>query len=241
VSGADGAHGAAGAAAASGRSADWADSGYAASWNAADGLAGLLRLPWQMTGAIVGQDRVPRLVMDLGSGPGTFLKVLLDRFPEARGVWVDSSPAMRQQATDVLRPVADRVSFVVGDVSDLAGLDVPHDCDVITNSRVAHHFDPAGLVRFYRQAAERLAAGGWVATLDHVLPGGTWDARLRAVLPEFAGPNAGKPTHPHYFPYPSVDDHLRSMADAGLDEVQMPWRAFYTCLFLGRRAPTTGG
>ena len=72
-------------------------------------------------------------------------------------------------------------------------------------------------------------------TLDHILPPGDWDRRYREVLPIFAGPNAGKPTHPHYFPFPTMTDHLSAMADAGLTDCDLAWRTFYTCLFLGRR------
>ncbi|MCU1666301.1 MAG: hypothetical protein JWR58_6366, partial [Pseudonocardia sp.] len=79
------------------------------------------------------------------------------------------------------------------------------------------------------------APGGWLVTLDHIRPTDEWDSRFRTVLPAFAGSNAGKPTHPHYFPFPTVDDHLAALTAAGFDEVEMPWRAFYTCLFVGHR------
>jgi trans-aconitate methyltransferase len=37
-------------------------------------------------------------VVDVASGAGAFLSVLLDAFPEARGVWTDASPAMLDRA-----------------------------------------------------------------------------------------------------------------------------------------------
>jgi SAM-dependent methyltransferase len=141
---------------------------------------------------------------------------------------------MRDKARTLLEPYGDRVTYVVGDVAALAELDVPDDCDVVTNSRVAHHFDPEGLTAFYAQVRQRLAPNGWLATLDHIRPSDDWDRRFRAVIPEFAGPGAGQPTHPHYFPFPTVEGHFRSFADAGFVDVEMPWRAMYTCLFLGR-------
>jgi hypothetical protein len=55
------------------------------------------------------------------------------------------------------------------------------------------------------------------------------------VLPAFAGPSAGKPTHPHVHPYPTIEDHVTRMSRAGLLNIDVPWGAFYTCLVLGRR------
>jgi SAM-dependent methyltransferase len=215
--------------------AAWTTPGYAASWSAADGLAGLLSLPWRMTAALVGLQRPPGLVLDVGSGPGTFLDELLTCFPDAQGIWLDASEDMLESARRTLARHGERVSYVVADAAEFATLDLPAGIDVITNSRVAHHFELSGLRAFYRQAAERLAPGGWLVTLDHIRPTDEWDSRFRTVLPAFAGSNAGKPTHPHYFPFPTVDDHLAALTAAGFDEVEMPWRAFYTCLFVGHR------
>lgn len=214
----------------------WSESGYADSWRRADGLSGLLQLPWAIATALVGRDAPPRLVVDVGSGPGTFLEHVLAAYPQARGVWIDASPDMREQATTTLAPYAERVEFVVADAAELAGLDAAGDADVVLNSRVAHHFDAAGLRRFYRDAATRLVPGGWLITLDHILPPGDWDRRYRDILPMFAGANAGKPTHPHYFPYPSMTDHLDALEEAGFTDRDLAWRAFYTCLYVGRRA-----
>jgi SAM-dependent methyltransferase len=215
--------------------AAWTDEQYVGSWAAADGLAGLLDLPWRMASMLVGLDRDPGLIIDVGSGPGTFLKELLTLHPTARGMWVDASPAMEARARTNLAPFADRVSYVVADMNDLTALALDGRADVITNSRVAHHLSNAELGAFYVACHDLLNPGGWAVTLDHVRPEPRWDARLHAVLPAFAGPNAGKPTHPHVHPYPTVADHLSAMARAGFDDVDMPWRAFYTCLMMGRR------
>ncbi|MDT5267354.1 MAG: tRNA (cmo5U34)-methyltransferase [Mycobacterium sp.] len=214
----------------------WSSAEYAAKWHQADGLSVLLELPWAMATALVGRERSPRLVVDVGSGPGTFLATVLRAYPEARGVWIDASTGMRERAEQELGPFAGRVDYVVEDATRLAGVSAAHGADVVLNSRVAHHFDHDGLVEFYAAAAEVLQPDGWLVTLDHVLPPGEWDRRYREVLPTFAGPNAGKPTHPHFFPFPTMTDHLSAMADAGLVDCDLAWRTFYTCLFLGRRA-----
>lgn len=214
--------------------AAWYRDDYAKDWAAADGLAGLLQLPWRMSAVMAGMDRPPRQIADLGSGPGTVLAQFLALYPHAHGHWVDASPDMLTQARENLAEFADRVSYTVADISELDKVDLPDDLDVITNSRVAHHFDPTGLTGFYAAARAHLAAEGWLVTLDHVRPEPQWDKRFRTVLPLFAGPNAGKPSHPHYFPFPTIAEHVTSFTDAGFGDVDMPWRAFYTCLFTGR-------
>ena len=215
--------------------AAWIDENYVASWAAADGFAGLLELPWRMASLLVSLDRAPELIIDIGSGPGTFLAQLLTVHPSARGVWVDISPAMRERAQETLAPFAGRVSYVVGDMTRLAELDLPAGADVITNSRVAHHLSTTELEAFYQAGGQLLASGGWMVTLDHIRPEPSWDKRLHSVLPAFGGRNAGQPTHPHSYPLPTIADHVTAMSRARLEEIDMPWRAFYTCLILGRR------
>lgn len=214
----------------------WSSAEYAASWQKADGLSALLELPWAIATTLIGREAPPKLVVDVGSGPGTFLATVLQAYPDARGVWIDASPGMQEQAEQLLAPFADRVDYVVEDAARLATIEVAHGADVVLNSRVAHHFDHDGLVAFYAAAAQVLKPEGWLVTLDHILPPGDWDRRYRDILPVFAGPNAGKPTHPHYFPFPSMNDHLSAMTDTGLADCDLVWRTFYTCLFLGRAA-----
>lgn len=216
-------------------SAPWLATGYAATWASNDGLTGLLQLPWRMTAALIGLQRPPRLVLDVASGPGTFLGELLAQYPEARGIWLDASSEMMQTAKTRLAAYGDRVSYIQGDMNELASVQVPDDVDVITNSRVAHHFQLPELQAFYQAGYEMLAPGGWMVTLDHIRPSEFWDISLRTVLPLFAGPSAGKPTHPHYFPYPTPEEHVTSLRAAGYSNVEMPWRAFYTCLFMGQK------
>jgi SAM-dependent methyltransferase len=215
----------------------WSSTDYARKWQQADGLSALLELPWAIATALVGRERAPRLVVDVGSGPGSFLATVLDAYPDARGVWIDASPAMREQAQERLARFGDRVDYHVEEATRLTDIDSAKDADVVLNSRVAHHFDRRGLESFYWAAAAVLQPRGWLVTLDHIKPPGDWDRRYRDILPQFAGPNAGKPTHPHYYPFPSMDTHLRAMSAVGLTDNDVAWRTFYTCLFFGRRPP----
>lgn len=213
----------------------WRDPQYARQWATNDGIADLLELPRRIAAAMVAHDRPGvRLVVDVGSGPGDFLAAMLDEFPQARGVWTDASPAMRELAEDRLAAYGDRVDFAIVDMTALGG-SIPTGADVITTSRAAHHLDRDGLFAFCAEAAEHLAPGGWFANLDHIGPDDTWDQRLRTVRKRFRSAPEG-PRHHHNYPLTGVADHLEALTAAGLADREVVWRAFFTCLFMARRA-----
>ena len=216
--------------------APWRDNTFATMWTRGDNHTELLALPRAVAAALVAQDR-PQLqtVLDIGSGPGDFLAVFLDEFPNARGIWLDASEAMLRLAKDRLALYRDRVEYRLLDMTDLLGRDLPTDIDAIVTSRAAHHLDPAGLTDFYGQAAQLLAPGGWLVNLDHVGPTEeVWDQRLREVRKRFQKPS-NTPPHHHNYPLTSIDDHLRGLRAAGLSDAEIPWRAFVTCLFAARK------
>lgn len=213
----------------------WLDPQFARQWAAHDGIADMLAFPRRIAAAMVAHDRPDvRLIVDIGSGPGDFLGVMLEQFPDARGLWTDASPAMLELAERRLGEYAGRVEYAIVDLTAL-GDSVPQDVDVITTSRAAHHLDRDGLAGFYREAARHLAPGGWLANLDHIGPTDDWDARLRAVRARFRTSRQDGPKHHHNYPLTSVEDHFAALAAAGLADCEVVWRAFITCLFMARR------
>lgn len=215
----------------------WRQAEYANAWVQRDDRIDLLDLPRAIAAAVVHHDRADvRLVVDVASGPGAFLSTFLDEFPEARGVWHDASETMETHARERLARFGDRVTFLPGDMTDLAGSQVPGGADVVCTSRAAHHLDRATLHAFYAEAATLLAPGGWLVNLDHIGPEDVWNTRLRAVRPRFAGKAGSERPHHHNYPLTSVDDHLAGYRAAGITDVEVVWRAFYTCLFMGRKA-----
>ena len=214
----------------------WRKPDYTNEWVELDDRIDLLELPRAIAAAVVHHDRPDAsVIVDIASGPGTFLSVFLAEFPGATGVWQDASDSMQAHAVERLARFGDRVTFKPGDMTDLAGCGIHSGVDVIVTSRAAHHLDRQGLHAFYAEAASLLAPGGWLVNLDHVGPEDVWDKRLRAVRPRFAA-NAGteKPHH-HNYPLTSVEDHLDGYRAAGVTDVEITWRAFYTCLFMGRK------
>jgi SAM-dependent methyltransferase len=226
--------------------APWRDPGFARSWAEGDSLRDLLDFPRRMAAVIIaGDNPAPARIIDIGAGPGAVLAVFLEQFPAARGVWADASEAMLGLARERLAPFGDRVDYHITDMTDLAGAGFPAGADVITTSRAAHHLDRDGLFTFYAQAASLLTPGGWLVNLDHVGPASAagppgvagfddvWDRRLRAARRRF-GVTAEGQKHHHNYPLTSVSDHLDAFAAAGITDVEVVWRAFCTCLFMGR-------
>ena len=214
---------------------EWMDEKLAARWTAADSLKELLVLPRRISATVIAADRPgTALVVDVGSGPGDYLSTMLDTFPAARGVWTDVSPAMADIARPALAAYRDRVEFRLVDLEDLSPL--PEQVDVITTSRASHHFDADTLVRFYASAAGHLAPGGWLVNLDHVLSPGAWDRRLRDARAAMIPPKQDGTGHSHDKPLPMVEEHLAALAAAGFEDVAMPWRSFYTVLFMARKS-----
>jgi SAM-dependent methyltransferase len=214
----------------------WSDRDFARAWAEGDALRAMLDLPRRISAAVVAGDRPePSCVVDIGSGPGDYLAVFLEAFPSARGIWTDASQAMLEQARERLAEFGDRVTYRIADMTDLADA-VPDGTDVITTSRASHHLDRASLLDFYAAAAGHLAPGGWLVNLDHTGSRDAWEGRLRAARTLLRTGPSERAAHHHDKPLPTVADHLDGYAAAGITDVDIAWRAFVTCLFMGRRA-----
>ena len=224
----------------------WSDTDFARDWATGDSFRDLLDFPRRTAAAVVaGDNPAPATIIDIGAGPGAMLEIFLQQFPRAHGIWTDTSRAMLDMAHEKLAPFGDRVEYHIVDMTDLDRAALPGNADVITTSRASHHLDRDGLISFYTAAAGRLNPGGWLVNLDHIGPASqagppaaagfddVWDQRLRAARKQF-GVTPDGPKHHHNYPLTSVQDHLDAFAAAGITDVEVPWRAFYTCLFMGR-------
>lgn len=124
----------------------------------------------------------PRVVVDLGCGPGNLTSLLADRWPAAAVTGVDSSTDMVQAASD--SPAAERVVFHRQDLHDWLRAAEPASVDVLVSNAtlqwLPEHLDllPA--------LVGAVAPGGWLAFQvpgNHVAPSHTLLRELAAEAP----------------------------------------------------------
>lgn len=215
-----------------GPAGSWAVDDFVDRWIAADSLTAALELPRRITAALVIQSGIEvHRVVDVGSGTGTYLRTLLEAFPEAEGVWVDASMAMRDRAGASLGDLGSRVTFAVGDLREPDAL--PLDGDVVVSARAVHHLHADAIERFYRGVANALSPGGFLCNLDHVATPGDWRAQYRRIRPLFVGGDRGA-SHEHDAPPQPLDRHLAWLREAGFEDADVPWRLFWTALVVAR-------
>lgn len=106
-----------------------------------------------------------RSILDLGTGDGRLMALLLLRCPEAEGVALDFSPAMIAHARERFHD-DDRVRVIEHDLS----LQLPDlgTHDAICSSFAIHHVSDERKRSLYREIWEILEPGGVFCNLEHV-------------------------------------------------------------------------
>ena len=101
----------------------------------------------------------PRVVVDLGCGPGNLTRLLKERWPDARVSGVDSSPEMIEAASAI-----EDVTWEVGDVRDWARRDplALHEPVDVLVSNATLQWVPDHL-ELLPGLLDRLQPGGWLA------------------------------------------------------------------------------
>ncbi len=218
------------------RQEDWNDPDRVGRWVAKDARRLAVQTARDLAVATVAVDSSPAFVVELAAGSGTFLATFLRAFPEARGLWSDSSPEMARHARETLAPFTGRVDYVLSDLRrpGLAGGAAP---DVLICARATHGLDGAELTAFYRRAAASLRPGGWLINLDHMAGSEAWGRRYDALTPRFyegagEGQAAGKAKDRGGH---RLETHLELLAATGLTDVDTPWRLLSTVLVMARR------
>jgi SAM-dependent methyltransferase len=213
----------------------WRSGEYVAAWAGDDVLAELLTLPMQITTAIVADAGVPvQHVLDLGSGPGSYLGTLLGDFPLARGTWVDSSGPMEAVARERLAGFGDRVSYVPGDVAQLEALGLGR-ADVVITARMLHDLPRVSQQRFYRAAYELVEPGGFFFNLDHFGAPSGWEEVYRSIRDRFTGRRRQRIAPHRDHPLTEVGEHLEWIEEAGFEAPDVPWRTLLTGLLAARK------
>jgi len=126
----------------------------------------------------------PRVVADLGCGPGTLTATLARRWPRAQVRGIDSSPEMIEAARPAAAEFGPRLSFALGDAADWkpeGGVDV-----IVSNAVLQWVPDHLDVVARW---AGFLPSGGWLA---FQVPG-NYDQPSHAALRELAASDRWAP------------------------------------------------
>ncbi len=101
--------------------------------------------------------------LDLGAGDGRFLRLLLERFPNARATYFDlrTDPAFANAAERILSPMRERVEFVTGDFSRKGwAAALSHTYHAVFSCEAIHHLSDRIKPRLYRDLLGLLKPGG---------------------------------------------------------------------------------
>ena len=143
-------------------------------WTTADHASAYLeradRVPHRVVGEATLLDELPdkvRRVLDLGSGDGRLLSLVLSRRPGAEGVALDFSPHMLEQVrtrfggTDLVRVVDHDLDRTLPDLGTF---------DAVVSSFAIHHLTHERKRTLYAEIWNILEPCGVFCNLEHVLP-----------------------------------------------------------------------
>jgi tRNA (cmo5U34)-methyltransferase len=184
----------------------------------------------------------PERVLDLGAGPGRISEVLHHAFPAAEFTLLDMYDEILEVARKRLAKFQMSASFFVGDYTQV---DLGTGYDAIVAGLTLHHLDDDGKQKMVGRLRDALCGGGLLVVCD-VVSGTTpewdkryedlWFSRLEELVPEDA-----EYIKQHYLDEDrpaSVEDNLRWLREAGLDDVACHWRYFNFAIWSGKKPPT---
>jgi len=126
------------------------------------------QLPHRIAGEAALLEHIPsdaRRVLDLGSGDGRLLQLVLSAHPDAKGVALDFSDAMLERLRERFKGTS-RVEVLSHDLSDpLSDLG---SFDAVVSSFAIHHLEHPRKRELYREVWSAIKPGGVFCNLEHV-------------------------------------------------------------------------
>lgn len=207
-------------------------------------------------------DTPPTRILDLGSGPGSVSRWLLDTFPDATVVAFDFDPVLMHIGEQALASYGDRVQWVTGNLRESGwsqALKPLGPFDVVLSVATMHHFGKAELRSIFAELATIIREGGVFANTEGLASGAIhealnqqmrevrrtgerqemdWWDRIRA-MPELAElleqRDALVGQYNSHEKYLSAALHARMLRGAGFEEAMVAARYLDEALMVARR------
>ena len=111
------------------------------------------------------------IFLDLGCGDGILGAAILGEYSSAKGVLVDFSEPMLDQARDQLKEHGDRLAFEnldYGDPAWMSAMQAYPPFDAIVSGYSIHHQPDTRKRSIYEEIYSLLKPGGWFVNIEHV-------------------------------------------------------------------------
>lgn len=192
--------------------------------------------------------------VDLGCGTAEPTARVLERFGKATGTCIDSEPEMLRIAKRKLTPYSGRYEVREADITDCA---IPR-CDLVFSAKTFHHVHPDRLPSLIARIASALRPGGCFILYDTMSVGPAWSAAVRQQASRFRERHVQRAIDSGRVTREEIDarreykrmmkasgkdveyehgaeDLIRTMKEAGFEEVAVVWRLFADTILLALR------
>jgi trans-aconitate methyltransferase len=118
-----------------------------------------------------------RRYADLGCGDGALARAILSRWPQAKGMLLDFSAPMLEQARARLQDHPSSPVFAVADLADpgwIAAVEEHAPLDAVVSGFAIHHLPDERKRALYAEIFDLLAPGGMFLNLEHVASSTAW-------------------------------------------------------------------
>jgi SAM-dependent methyltransferase len=193
--------------------------------------------------------------LDLGCGDGILGAALLGEYPSARGVLVDFSGPMLEQAREQLREYADQLTFENLDYGSSDWVYRMHACppfDAVVSGYSIHHQPDVRKRQVYEEIFSLLNPGGWFVNIEHVSSAAQlsidlfehhYVAARHAIEQQNGGARTFKELAEEYKNRPDKAANILSpvelqcdwLREIGYEEVDCYFRIFELAVFAGRK------
>ena len=187
-------------------------------------------LPHRTDGEAVLLEELPsslRRVLDLGSGDGRLLHLVLTADPAAHGVALDFSPPMLEQLGERFGP-DERVEIVAHDLAQ--PLEDLGRFDAVVSSLAIHHLEDERKRQLYSEVFSALRSGGTFCNLEHVAsPSVRVHLRFQEAIGR--GPDDDDPSNR----LTDVETQLGWLRELGFVDVDCYWKWRELALLIGKK------